>query len=1099
MYFFTSLLDRRTVIATVAGLAALLLFQSMSYAQTNVASGTTSTGYTLAGSAVAVDPNISVTATAPINGFKVTISSGLRYMDALSYTGSLPSGVSASYNSSTGVLTFTGSASAADWQTLLRTVTFSNANTSQYGDRTITFSAGTLAAASNGHYYELVSSMVSWTAAKSAAESRTYLGYTGYLATITSDAENNFIRQVLASDSWIGASDDYSHINTATGTTTFANQSAAEGKWYWVTGPEKGTLFSTGNISPVTASGQYANWNGAEPNNSGSNEHYGQIYSSNATGKWNDLPNSNLITYVVEYGGLQNDPVQVITANTTIYTNISSNSVFGTQSRCYGTNAGTLTGVTPSGGNGSYSYQWISSSSSATSGFSNATGTSTSINYSPGAVSATTWFRRVVTSGAQSDTSSAVQVTVNPQILATATITDVLCKGGTTGTAVIAPSGGTAPYTYSWVGGNTSSSRNNLAAGNYTCVTTDAAGCTVSTLVTISEPTKLVYTSSQSALACFGDATASATMSPSGGIPPYQYLWSTGSATTSSIAGLSAGSYSCTVTDDNGCTTQKTFTIAQPAALQVTVDQSTPVRCNGGSDGGIQLSATGGTGLVSYSWDNGAVGASISNVSAGQYVCTVTDANGCTLTLTTSFSEPVAIQVAVLATDVLCNGGATGAASLSAGGGTGVLSFQWSNGRTTDTETGLSAGTYQVTITDQNACTAQETVVINEPPVLVITSFSATNITCFGANDGSALVQTTGGIPPHSYIWNGVATDSQTVRMMAPGTNTLIVQDRNGCEVNHSFSLAQPLPLQVAIQSGAATCNQSNGMAVASVTNGSGSINYTWSDGSNGEVLTSAAPGLYSVIATDGNGCSTSESVIIQGFASPVVNPIVSDAVCFGSSTGTITLDITASSAIQLVEWSNGSFSTDLTSVASGSYNYTVHDANGCETVGTVVVNEPSEVQLSAVVAGFDGGASGAIDLSVNGAAGYSFLWSNGETTEDITGLLPGDYTVTLTNDAGCTASLTVVVGSFTGTNTVPNSKAEYLTVFPNPNNGTFSVRASVAGTYQLYNTSGQVIRTFTMQAGSIERLTIDSVSAGVYFLRNITDSGSVVSRVMVR
>jgi hypothetical protein len=283
------------------------------------------------------------------------------------------------------------------------------------------------------------------------------------------------------------------------------------------------------------------------------------------------------------------------------------------------------------------------------------------------------------------------------------------------------------------------------------------------------------------------------------------------------------------------------------------------------------------------------------------------------------------------------------------------------------------------------------------------------------------------------------------------------------------------------------------------VTNGSGSINYTWSDGSNGEVLTSAAPGLYSVIATDGNGCSTSESVIIQGFASPVVNPIVSDAVCFGSSTGTITLDITASSAIQLVEWSNGSFSTDLTSVASGSYNYTVHDANGCETVGTVVVNEPSEVQLSAVVAGFDGGASGAIDLSVNGAAGYSFLWSNGETTEDITGLLPGDYTVTLTNDAGCTASLTVVVGSFTGTNTVPNSKAEYLTVFPNPNNGTFSVRASVAGTYQLYNTSGQVIRTFTMQAGSIERLTIDSVSAGVYFLRNITDSGSVVSRVMVR
>ncbi|WP_298625221.1 Ig-like domain-containing protein [uncultured Zoogloea sp.] len=244
-----------------------------------------------------------------LNGARVVITSNLvsaedRLQPA---SGTDVSGkITYAYNTSTGILTLTGTATIAEYQAALRAVKYYNLSENPTTTaRTISMTIGDALALSFGgktHYYEYVSGSYSWTAAKTAAEGRTFQGMTGYLATITSQGENDFIKQKLGADAWIGASDDYTYINAATGTTTFASQSAAEGKWYWVTGPEKGTLISTGNGSPVTASGGYAYWNAGEPNNSGSTEHYGEIYSSGgSSGKWNDLPNSALLPYVVEY------------------------------------------------------------------------------------------------------------------------------------------------------------------------------------------------------------------------------------------------------------------------------------------------------------------------------------------------------------------------------------------------------------------------------------------------------------------------------------------------------------------------------------------------------------------------------------------------------------------------------------------------------------------------------------------------------------------------------------------------------------------------------------------------------------------------------
>ncbi|MBS1615831.1 MAG: T9SS type A sorting domain-containing protein [Bacteroidetes bacterium] len=275
------------------------------------------TTYHTNASAVVVDGSLNISSTANITDARVTISSGFNSGDVLGYNSGLLSGMSASYSSSTGVLSFTGTVTPAQLQALLRSVTF-NTTAAPNVNREITFSIGNLVANTNGHFYKFVSaSGTSWTSAVSGAAAQSYLGYTGYLATITSSSENAFIVQTLGNDGWIGASDDYAQINSATGTTTFSNQSNAEGNWYWITGPEAGTKFSTGNNSPSLVAGQYMNWNTGEPNNSAGNENYGMIYMSGTPGKWND-GSGNLNGYIVEFGGLTSDPVITLASTSKI-------------------------------------------------------------------------------------------------------------------------------------------------------------------------------------------------------------------------------------------------------------------------------------------------------------------------------------------------------------------------------------------------------------------------------------------------------------------------------------------------------------------------------------------------------------------------------------------------------------------------------------------------------------------------------------------------------------------------------------------------------------------------------------------------------------
>ena len=393
----------------------LVPFASAAQATSVTLGGTSSSLSATYNTATTVDPNLTITSNGDITGFRVQISQTYTSGDVLDYTGTLPTGITQSWNSTTGVLSFNGTTSAANWQTLLRTVRFKSTSTTCYANlRRVTFVAGTVYYNPlTEHYYEYVAGNTTWTNAYTVSSAKSYFGRAGYLATILSEAENNFIWKLMSSDAWFGASDDYGYINTAKGSTVYASQSASEGKWHWVTGPEKGQNFSNGNTPSTTlVSGMYHKWAGGEPN--GTSEAFGQFYSSN-NGQWNDLANSTLGGYICEYGDMPGD----LTSSVTIFTrqvtvgNGSSGTISGGDVNvCSGSNSTTLTLNNLTGS----VVRWESSFDNFFTAGTTISSTSTSITLTN--ITKTTYYRAIVNSsspvGCTGLASSSVYLSVKP-------------------------------------------------------------------------------------------------------------------------------------------------------------------------------------------------------------------------------------------------------------------------------------------------------------------------------------------------------------------------------------------------------------------------------------------------------------------------------------------------------------------------------------------------------------------------------------------------------------------------------------------------------------------------------------------------------------
>jgi len=393
------------------------------------------------------------------------------------------------------------------------------------------------------------------------------------------------------------------------------------------------------------------------------------------------------------------------------------------------------------------------------------------------------------------NTGSVVVTITQPAVVsATSTSTNVNCNGNGNGSATVTPSGGTGPYTYAWSpSGGTAATATGLVVGSYTCLITDANSCTTTQSVTITEPTVLVASANgQTDVSCNGGSNGSATVAVSGGTPTYTYAWLPSGGNAASASGLAVGSYTCTATDANGCTSTQSFSITQPTAL-VATSMQTDLTCNGGSNGDAMVMVTGGTASYSYSWSpSGGNASSASNLTAGTYTCLVTDANGCTLTQTFNLTQPSPITATTGQANVTCNGGSNGSGFVTASGGAGSYTYSWSpTGGNAALASGLTAGTYSCLITDANSCTYTQTFNITEPAVVAATVIAANNPTSCGGSDGSIDITVSGGTSPYAFVWSNSGS-TEDLSGLPAGSYSVTVTDINGCLTTANASLNDP-------------------------------------------------------------------------------------------------------------------------------------------------------------------------------------------------------------------------------------------------------------------------------------------------------------------
>ncbi|MBP0902413.1 beta strand repeat-containing protein [Mariniflexile gromovii] len=621
-----------------------------------------------------------------------------------------------------------------------------------------------------------------------------------------------------------------------------------------------------------------------------------------------------------------------------------------------------------------------------------------------------------------------VTVNVSNISLTAASQTNIACNGGATGAASVnAATGGTAGYTYNWTPGNPTgdgtTSVSGLTAGTWTCTVTDANGCTKSTSFTITQPTTLNLTAaSQTNVSCFGGSNGAASVNAAtGGAGGYTYNWTPGNPVgdgTTSVSGLTAGTWWCTVTDANGCVAVSTFTVTQPASTVSGTTVVTNVSCNGGTNGTINLTPTGGTAPYTFNWGGGVTTEDRTGLAAGSYSVTITDANGCTGTVSgITVTQPPALVSTGSQTNISCNGGSNGSATVNATGGTPGYTYSWSpSGGTAATATGLTAGTYTVVVTDANGCTATRNFTLTQPTALSASITAQTNVACNGGSNGASTVAATGGTAPYTYTWSNGATTASVVGIAA-GTYNVTVTDANGCTSAASVTITEPTTLSASItaQTNVACNGGSNGASTVAATGGTAPYTYTWSNGATTASVVGIAAGTYNVTVTDANGCTSAASVTITEpttlSASITAQTNVS---CNGGSNGASTVAATGGTAPYTYTWSNGATTASVVGIAAGTYNATVTDANGCTSAASVTITEPTTLSASITAqtnVSCNGGSNGASTVTATGGtASYTYLWSNGATTASVVGIAAGTYNVTVTDANGCTSATSVTI-----------------------------------------------------------------------------------------
>ncbi len=703
------------------------------------------------------------------------------------------------------------------------------------------------------------------------------------------------------------------------------------------------------------------------------------------------------------------------TATTNAQTNVS----------CFGGNNGSYR-INVSGGTPPYDLVW----SNGDLNFGVAAGLhSTSTGLSQGLISVDVTDANGCSSSASTTITQPTQLTVS-----VGSVTNVLCNGASTGAININVGGGTGTKTYAWTSGQTTEDITGRAAGTYGVTVTDANSCVASsTGIAITQPAVIAPTSTVTNVLCFGGNNGAIDLSVTGGVSPYGYAWSN-TATSQDVSSLNSGAYSVVITDANSCTVSHARTITQPASgVSIAVTNVTNVSCFGGSNGAVTIAGSGGTAGYTYAINAGAFGptATFSGLAAGSYTFRVRDANLCENSVPVTVSQPAATLIPTITsiTTITCNGASTGAVDLSVAGGTPNYSYVWSNGATSQDLSNVVAGTYTVTITDFNSCTASISANVTQVGALSATA-SVTNVTsCQGFSNGAVTFTPAGGSGLYAYSINGGVTyqTSATFTGLAAGTYSPFIRDNSvpTCAVALApFTVTQPASLPAPTLPGGSTYN-SCGLLVVNVNPQGGATQAilhnavpgvgTAIDTNTAFLFNNLTAGNYTFYTTSYNPTTQCQGTAFTSFTVAVVNPVlvagsVTNVTCFGAQNGAVNITPSGGTGTYTYNWAHGPTTQDLVNVGGAAYNVVVTDAQGCFNIGSFRVVEFAPVNASINVSSINGyvvrcfgDSTAQLSVAATGGNGtYTYLWNDGSTQATRNDAYQGNFRVTVTDGQGC-------------------------------------------------------------------------------------------------
>ncbi len=652
---------------------------------------------------------------------------------------------------------------------------------------------------------------------------------------------------------------------------------------------------------------------------------------------------------------------------------------------------------------------------------------------------------------------------------------NILCNGASTGSVTVAPTGGTAPFTYTLTAPtqtNTTGAFTGLPAGTYNMTIRDNSGCTATASVTLTQPTPVSLTVTALPASCFGSSTGTVSASGSGGVSPYTYLWPALASNTNAIVNnVPAGTYSVTQTDANGCSIIQGVTVTQPTSLTLT-STLTPATC-GNANGSGTVTVGGGTPAYSYSWDTGSITNILSSASAGVHTVTVTDFKGCILTRTvtiTNIPGPTAITGTTSLTGCGLSNGTYTVTGVT--GGTPAYTYSVDGVATTTLTTGLGAGTHTVLVSDVNSCTFNTTFNINTANGPTTATITTANANCGGANGTATVTGVTGGTPTYSFSFDGGGFGTgMATSGLSTGTHTLTVKDINSCVLSVSYNVGNNV-LPTASISNSININCFAGTTGSfTVAPAGGIAPYTYTltapvqNNSTG-IFTGLPAGNYNVTMSDNTGCTATTSVTLTQPTAVTLTVTSLPVSCFGTATGTVTASGGGGTGTLTYLWPalSGTTTAVVNNVNAGTYSVTQTDANGCSITQSVTVTQPTSLTItSTLTPATCGNANGSGTVTVaGGTPAYTYSWSSGAITPTLSGAPAGIYTVNVTDFKGCVLTRTVNVTNIPGPTAITGTTTlAGCGLF----NGTYNVTGVTGGT-PAYSYSVDGVATVSLTSG---------------------------------